>query len=133
MKNYFLAKAVLIILFLASIDATAQNASKNKLAITVNDKFKNIAMTVQEFKSATVSCKVFESKFNDHILLSGFKIKYPGQKSIEVQGNKLNDEAIKGLDQLRKGDQIILYDAFSQHQNFKTNIDVPITVTITDI
>jgi hypothetical protein len=100
-------------------------------AVSVNNKFKEAKMTKHEFRNAIFGVHSFNPKYANKIGLKGFTVRYTGLKEIKISGTKLNAEAIKKLEQLKRGDQITVYNAISDYSGRGiVEIMTPMIITI---
>ncbi|HEX8268385.1 MAG TPA: GldM family protein [Flavobacterium sp.] len=103
----------IIFLLLSSLGLSAQESKSapTGFAITVNLNLEKIQMTRSEFKSADFGLHSYDKNNDVKLKLKEFKVKYPGQRPISVAGTRLTKEAASAADQLKKGDEIVVYDA----------------------
>ena len=124
----------LIVIFLvasANVSNAQEKVERKGFALSVNSKIDEALMTKEDLKNATFGVHSFYEEFVGRVGLKGFTIKYPGQKEIKIQGNKLNAEAIRALSKLKLGDEVVAYDAISQTDgDYRIEIRSPIIITI---
>jgi hypothetical protein len=128
MKNsikHFLCLGFLFVSFFSH----SQEMEKKGFAVSVNKKVENATMTKDEFRQATFDIYSYLPVLAGQAKLKGFSVKYPGQKEIAIEGNKLSEAAIRGLAQLKSGDQIVIYNMKSDSY-FKIDVLKPMIVTL---
>ena len=126
-RNYFYLFLLCILTLLSGFESFQENG----FAVSVNKKFSEAKMTKQEFKNAIFGVHSFNPEYVDKIGLKGFTVRYPGLKEIKISGTKLNSETIKKLEKLKRGDQIIVYDAISDYSGEGIlEIRTPMIITI---
>ena len=132
MRNSIFKSLAILLLVMTGFESLSQEISKQKgFSIAVNSKFGEISMTKNEFETAVFSVHSFYPEFVGRIGIKGFSVKYPGQKEIKIDGNKLNDQAKQGLKKLSQGDQILVYDALSVPDgNYRVDCRGFVTITI---
>ncbi len=69
------------------------------------------------------------------IQVTQFKLKVPGQPSVNVSGTKLNSQAKNALRKARRGDQISIFDISAQikgNSSYKLKGVSPVIVELTN-
>ena len=128
MRKKLAIKILFILLIQSFIVCNAQQKERKGFAISVNSKIDSLQLTKNEFKNATFTIHSFYPEFEGKLTLKKFKVKYPGRKEIEIDGSKLNEKAVRDLQNVKIGDQIIVYDAVSQNSHIE--IFGPMIITI---
>ena len=84
---------------------------------TIAGQVDNAKLPRNTVEIATVGAVLEDFDFELPIQVTSFKIKVPGQPSVEVNGTKLNDQAKTALRKARRGDGIQIFDIKAQIQN----------------
>lgn len=77
---------------------------------TVRGEDGAIKMQRQSLEKSTISAKFDDFDFELPLRVNGFKFKVPGQPTIEVRGNKLNDRAKSALRKAKRGSGVQIFD-----------------------
>ena len=73
--------------------------------------------------------------FDLNMAISGFKLKVPGQPTVEVNGNKLDARAKAALRRAGRGDAIQIFDIeayITNNRSYKLKKVSPVVVEITN-
>jgi len=84
---------------------------------TIAGQIDNAKLPRNTVEIATVGAVLEDFDFELPIQVTSFKIKVPGQPSVEVNGTKLNDQAKSALRKARRGDGIQIFDIKAQIKN----------------
>jgi len=77
---------------------------------TVRGEDGAIKMQRQSLEKSTIGAMFDDFDFELPLRVSGFKFKVPGQPTIEVSGNKLNDRAKSALRKAKRGSGVQIFD-----------------------
>ena len=84
---------------------------------TIAGQVDNAKLPKNTVEIASIGAVLEDFDFELPIQVTSFKIKVPGQPSVEVNGTKLNDQAKSALRKARRGDGIQIFDIKAQIQN----------------
>lgn len=84
----------------------------------------NVSLPKSNVEIATVAAKLFDFDFELNIDVVSFKIKVPGQPTVSVNGNKMNDQAKSALRKASRGDGVQIFDIRAQIRG-NTGIKLP--------
>ena len=84
---------------------------------TIAGQIDNAKLPRNTVEIATVGAVLEDFDFELPIQVTSFKIKVPGQPSVDVIGTKLNEQAKSALRKARRGDGIQIFDIKAQIQN----------------
>ncbi len=84
---------------------------------TIAGQVDNAKLPKNTVEIASIGAVLEDFDFELPIQVTSFKIKVPGQPSVEVNGTKLNDMAKTALRKARRGDGIQIFDIKAQIQN----------------
>ncbi|TDU42767.1 protein involved in gliding motility GldM [Gelidibacter sediminis] len=76
----------------------------------------NVSLPKSNVEIATVDAKLFDFDFDLNINVTSFKIKVPGQPTVTVNGNRMNDQARSALRKASRGDAVQIFEIKSQIQ-----------------
>ena len=108
----------------------AQEKEKTReFIVIVKLEIEQKTMTKEELKNATFAAYPYYSELAAKIELKGFSLKYPDQKEIVIKGNKLSDVALQGLEKLKIGDEIVVYNVISK-VDFRAVVRGPLIITL---
>lgn len=102
---------------------------------TIAGQVDNAKLPKNTVEIASVGAVLEDFDFELPIQVTSFKIKVPGQPSVEVNGTKLNDQAKTALRKARRGDGIQIFDIKAQIQNnasYKLKGVSPVFVELTN-
>ncbi|MGM5469691.1 gliding motility protein GldM [Flavobacteriaceae bacterium LMO-SS05] len=102
---------------------------------TIAGQLDNAKLPKNTVEIATIGAILEDFDFELPIQVTSFKIKVPGQPSVEVNGTKLNDQAKSALRKARRGDGIQIFDIKAQIQNnaaYKLKGVSPVFVELTN-
>ena len=74
----------------------------------------NVSLPKSNVEIATVNAKLFDFDFDLDISVTSFKIKVPGQPTVTVNGNRMNDQAKNALRKASRGDAVQIFEIKSQ-------------------
>ncbi len=74
----------------------------------------NVSLPKNNVEIATIDAKLFDFDFDLDIDVTSFKIKVPGQPTVTVNGNRMNDQAKSALRKAARGDAIQIFEIKSQ-------------------
>lgn len=106
-----------------------------KPAGTIAGQPDNVSLPKSNVEIATVDAKLFDFDFDLDINVTSFKIKVPGQPTVSVNGNKMNDQARGALRKASRGDNIQIFDIKSQikgNSNIKLLPASPVFIEISN-
>ncbi|WP_323028267.1 gliding motility protein GldM [Gelidibacter japonicus] len=81
---------------------------------TIAGQADNISLPKSNVEIATVNAKLFDFDFDLDINVTSFKIKVPGQPTVTVNGNKMNDQARSALRKASRGDGVQIFEIKSE-------------------
>lgn len=81
---------------------------------TIAGQADNVSLPKSNVEIATVNAKLFDFDFDLDINVTSFKIKVPGQPTVTVNGNKMNDQARSALRKASRGDGVQIFDIKSE-------------------
>lgn len=84
---------------------------------TIAGQLDNVKLPRNTVEIATIGAVLEDFDFELPIQVTSFKIKVPGQPSVEVNGTKLSDQAKTALRKARRGDGIQIFDIKAQIKN----------------
>ena len=84
---------------------------------TIAGQMDNVKLPRNTVEIASVGAILEDFDFELPIQVTSFKIKVPGQPSVEVSGTKLSEQAKSALRKARRGDGIQIFDIKAQIQN----------------
>jgi len=87
---------------------------------TIRGEASEAKMTKNNLQIATVGAILEEFDFDLNLAISGFKFKVPGQPTIEVRGNKLDNRAKSALKRAKRGDAVQIFDIQAYITNNRT-------------
>ncbi|MEO8773549.1 MAG: gliding motility protein GldM [Gelidibacter sp.] len=85
-----------------------------KPAGTIAGQPDNVSLPKNNIEIATVAAKLFDFDFDLDITVTSFKIKVPGQPTVTVNGNRMNDQAKNALRKATRGDAVQIFEIKSQ-------------------
>lgn len=106
-----------------------------KPAGTIAGQADNVSLPKTNVEIATVDAKLFDFDFDLDINVTSFKIKVPGQPTVSVNGNRMNDQAKGALRKASRGDNIQIFDIKSQikgNSNIKLLPASPVFIEISN-
>ncbi|OBX23007.1 gliding motility-associated protein GldM [Gelidibacter algens] len=74
----------------------------------------NVSLPKNNVEIATINAKLFDFDFDLDIDVTSFKMKVPGQPTVTVNGNRMNDQAKSALRKASRGDAIQIFEIKSQ-------------------
>ena len=92
-------------------------------------------MPRRNLEISTVGAKLFDFDFDLGIAVSGFKLKVPGQPTVSVNGDKLNNRAKSALKRAKRGDAIQIFDIqayITNNKSYKLKKVSPVVVELTN-
>jgi len=84
---------------------------------TIAGQMDDVKLPRNTVEIATIGAILEDFDFELPIQVTSFKIKVPGQPSVEVNGTKLSDQAKSALRKARRGDGIQIFDIKAQIKN----------------
>jgi gliding motility-associated protein GldM len=102
---------------------------------TIAGQLDNVKLPKNTVEIATIGAVLEDFDFELPIQVTSFKIKVPGQPSVEVNGTKLSDQAKSALRKARRGDGIQIFDIKAQIKNnssYKLKGVSPVFVELTN-
>lgn len=102
---------------------------------TIAGQQDNVSLPRNNVEIATIGAVLNDFDFELPIQVLSFKIKVPGQPSVNVNGNKLNDQAKASLRKASRGDGISIFDIKAQikgNSAYKLPTVSPVYVEITN-
>jgi gliding motility-associated protein GldM len=95
----------------------------------------SVKMPRTNLEISTVGAMLEDFDFDLNLSVSGFKFKVPGQPTVSVNGNKLNEQAKAALRRAGRGDAIQIFDIeayITNNQSYKLKKVSPVVVEITN-
>ena len=102
---------------------------------TIAGQIDDVKLPRNTVEIATIGAVLEDFDFELPIQVTSFKIKVPGQPSVEVNGTKLSDQAKSALRKARRGDGIQIFDIKAQIKNnasYKLKGVSPVFVELTN-
>ena len=102
---------------------------------TIAGQQDNVSLPRQNVEIATVGAILNDFDFELPIQVVSFKVKVPGQPSVSVNGNKMNDQAKNQLRKASRGDGVQIFDIKAQiigNSAYKLPTVSPVFVEITN-
>jgi gliding motility-associated protein GldM len=95
----------------------------------------SVSMPRTNLEISTVGALLEDFDFDLNLAVSGFKFKVPGQPTVEVRGNKLDDRAKSALRRAGRGDAVQIFDIeayITNNKSYKLKKVSPVVVEITN-
>lgn len=95
----------------------------------------SVSMPRTNLEISTVGALLEDFDFDLNLAVSGFKFKVPGQPTVEVRGNKLDDRAKAALRRAGRGDAVQIFDIeayITNNKSYKLKKVSPVVVEITN-
>ena len=102
---------------------------------TVRGEDGTVRMQRQNLEISTIGANLPDFDFDLDLQVTGFKIKIPGQPSMQVRGNKLDQGAIGALRQAGRGETVQIFDIEAQlagNSRYKLKQVSPVLVELTN-
>jgi gliding motility-associated protein GldM len=102
---------------------------------TVRGEYGEIKMPRTNLEIATVGAMLEDFDFDLNLAISGFKFKVPGQPTVQVRGNKLNDRAKSALRRAGRGESVQIFDIeayITNNRSYKLKRVSPVVVELTN-
>jgi len=102
---------------------------------TVRGEYGEIKMPRTNLEIATVGAMLEDFDFDLNLAISGFKFKVPGQPTVEVRGNKLNDRAKSALRRAGRGESVQIFDIeayITNNRSYKLKKVSPVVIELTN-
>jgi gliding motility-associated protein GldM len=102
---------------------------------SVRMEYGSLRMPRESLAKATIGAAIPDFEFDLNLLISGFKVKVPGQATVIVNGSRFDDQAQRALDRAKIGDIIIIFDVKAQIQNnssYKLKNVLPVSIELTN-
>ncbi len=95
----------------------------------------SVSMPRKNLEISTVGALLEDFDFDLNLAVSGFKFKVPGQPTVEVRGDKLDDRAKSALRRAGRGDAVQIFDIeayITNNKSYKLKKVSPVVVEITN-
>lgn len=95
----------------------------------------SIKMPRRNLEVSTVGALLEDFDFDLNLAISGFKFKVPGQPTVSVNGNKLDQRAKSALTRAKRGDAVQIFDItayITNNKSYKLKKVSPVVVEITN-
>jgi len=95
----------------------------------------SVSMPRTNLEISTVGALLEDFDFDLNLAVSGFKFKVPGQPTVDVRGNKLDDRAKGALRRASRGDAVQIFDIeayITNNKSYKLKKVSPVVVEITN-
>ncbi len=95
----------------------------------------SVQMPRKNLEISTVGALLEDFDFDLNLAVSGFKFKVPGQPTVDVNGNKLDDRAKSALRRASRGDAVQIFDIeayITNNKGYKLKKVSPVVVEITN-
>ncbi len=95
----------------------------------------SVSMPRKNLEISTVGALLEDFDFDLNLAVSGFKFKVPGQPTVDVRGNKLDDRAKSALRRAGRGDAVQIFDIeayITNNKSYKLKKVSPVVVEITN-
>lgn len=92
-----------------------------------------ILLSKEELKNSSIGVKLDDFLFDLNIKATAFKIKLPNEKSIKLEGVKINDTTKARIDRLKTNEVVVIFDIKIQipgNSRYKLKNPSPITIRI---
>lgn len=102
---------------------------------SIGGQVESVKLPKSNLGAATITAKFEDFDFDLNTRITSFKVSIPGQPTISVQGNKMNDQVRNALNRARKGDIVNIFDvkaAIVGNSDYKMPTVIPINVEITN-
>lgn len=102
---------------------------------SVRMEYGALRMPRESLAKATIGAAIPDFEFDLNLVISGFKVKVPGQATIIVNGSRFDDQAQRALERAKIGDIIIIFDVKAQIQNntsYKLKNVLPVSIELTN-
>lgn len=106
-----------------------------KPAGTIAGQQDNVSLPKSNVEIATIGAKLNDFDFELPISVTSFSIKVPGQPSVNVTGNKMNDQAKNALRKASRGDGVSIFNIKAQitgNSSYKLPTVSPVYVEISN-
>ena len=95
----------------------------------------SVKMPRTNLEISTVGAMLDDFDFDLNLAVSGFKFKVPGQPTVSVNGNKLDDRAKSALKRAGRGDAVQIFDIeayITNNRSYKLKKVSPVVVELTN-
>lgn len=102
---------------------------------SVRMEYGALRMPRESLAKATIGAAIPDFEFDLNLVISGFKVKVPGQATVIVNGTRFDDQAQRALERAKIGDIIIIFDVKAQIQNnttYKLKNVLPVSIELTN-
>ena len=102
---------------------------------TVRGESGSIKMPKNNLEIATVSAMLEDFDFDLNLAVSQFKFKVPGQPTVVVNGNKLDNRAKSALKRAGRGESVQIFDIqayITNNKSYKLKKVSPVVVELTN-
>ena len=92
-------------------------------------------MPRRNLEISTVGAVLEDFDFDLNLAISGFKFKVPGQPTVNVKGNKLDNRAKSALKRAKRGDAVQIFDInayITNNKSYKLKKVSPVIIEITN-
>lgn len=69
-----------------------------------------VLLTAEELKNAKIAIKFYDFLFDWSFTTKSFKIKFPNQKSLEVDGDQITNDLEEYIQNLKEEDEVVIFD-----------------------
>ena len=102
---------------------------------TVRGEAGSVQMPRRNLEISTVGAMLEDFDFDLNLAVSGFKFKVPGQPTVVVNGNKLDNRAKSALQRASRGDAVQIFDIqayITNNRDYKLKKVSPVVVELTN-
>lgn len=102
---------------------------------TIRGESGSVRMPRRNLEISTVGALLDDFDFDLNLAISGFKFKVPGQPTVAVNGNKLDNRAKSALRRARQGDVVQIFDIqayITNNKSYKLKKVSPVVVELTN-
>lgn len=102
---------------------------------TVRMEYGSLKMPRESLSKSTIGATYPDFDFDLDLVISSFMIKVPGQATVIVSGNRLDDIAKRALDRAKIGDMILIFNVKAQikdNPSIRLKSPTPVSVEITN-
>lgn len=102
---------------------------------TIRGESGSVSMPRTNLEISTIGAMLEDFDFDLNLAVSGFKFKVPGQPTVSVNGNKLDDRAKSALKRASRGDAVQIFDInayITNNKGYKLKKVSPVVVELTN-
>ena len=102
---------------------------------TIRGEDGSVTMQRNSLEISTVGAKLDDFDFDLPLAVSGFKFKVPGQPTMTIGGNKLNDRAKAALRKAKRGEAVQIFDIQAKikgNSSYKLKKVAPVIIELTN-